>query len=109
MIPRLGGDADFTDVGSTMQVPQSGARFVTVGEQDVMLVRAAGGAIAAFGGRCTHAFARLSDGTVADGVVECPLHGARFALATGKSLSRCPDLPRLEVRIDGRRVLVKPR
>ncbi len=33
---------------------------------------------------CTHEFAMLSDGYVEDGAIECPLHAARFDLATGK-------------------------
>lgn len=33
---------------------------------------------------CTHQHARLSDGFVIDGVIECPLHQGRFDIATGK-------------------------
>lgn len=36
--------------------------------------------------RCTHQAARLSGGRVRRGAVMCPLHGARFDLASGKCL-----------------------
>lgn len=36
---------------------------------------------------CTHGAASLSDGWIEDGAVECPAHGARFSLCTGKVLA----------------------
>ncbi|MES2361893.1 MAG: non-heme iron oxygenase ferredoxin subunit [Pseudomonadota bacterium] len=35
---------------------------------------------------CPHAYALLSQGFQEDGVIECPLHAARFDIATGKCL-----------------------
>lgn len=35
---------------------------------------------------CTHEFALLSDGYLEDGCIECPLHQAKFELATGKAM-----------------------
>lgn len=109
MIPRPGDDDDddYADVGFVAQVPTSGPLFVTAGGREVMLARR-GDQILAFSGNCTHNFARLSQGEVEGGIVICPVHGARFDWATGKSLSSlCRDLPRLAVRIVGRRVQVK--
>jgi nitrite reductase/ring-hydroxylating ferredoxin subunit len=50
---------------------------------------------------CTHAFAILSDGWLEGGVVECPLHGGRFDVATGKVLNEpaVRDLRTYPVRI----------
>ena len=36
---------------------------------------------------CPHAFALLSQGFQENGVIECPLHAARFEVATGKCLN----------------------
>jgi nitrite reductase/ring-hydroxylating ferredoxin subunit len=36
---------------------------------------------------CTHAFALLTDGWLEDGVIECPLHGGRFVVATGQAIT----------------------
>lgn len=109
MIPKglIGNADDFVDVGSTMQVPRSGPWFVTAGGREVILCRR-GDDIVAFSGNCTHNFARLSEGAVEGNLVICPKHGARFDCSTGKAMSSmCSDLPKIEVRIQGRRVLVR--
>lgn len=36
--------------------------------------------------RCTHAASKLSTGRIRRGAVMCPLHGARFDVASGKCL-----------------------
>lgn len=36
--------------------------------------------------RCTHAASHLSGGRIRRGAIMCPLHGARFELASGKCL-----------------------
>ncbi|MDJ0821826.1 MAG: non-heme iron oxygenase ferredoxin subunit [Paracoccaceae bacterium] len=36
---------------------------------------------------CTHEAQSLEDGLVIDCVIECPLHGGRFDVCTGKALS----------------------
>ena len=35
---------------------------------------------------CTHGHARLCDGFLEDGAIECPLHQGRFDVRTGKAL-----------------------
>ena len=42
---------------------------------------------------CTHMRARLSDGYVQDGVVECPLHFGKFDIRSGRALSPPCKLP----------------
>jgi nitrite reductase/ring-hydroxylating ferredoxin subunit len=58
---------------------------------------------------CTHALALLSQGFIEGGAVECPLHGARFDIATGRCLAppATVDLRTYEVRIEGGEVLVR--
>jgi nitrite reductase/ring-hydroxylating ferredoxin subunit len=59
----------------------------------------AGGRLYALGLVCPHAGARLSAGTIVGDCVECPLHGARFALGDG-AVRRGPaghGLPAYEV------------
>jgi 3-phenylpropionate/trans-cinnamate dioxygenase ferredoxin subunit len=45
-------------------------------------------------GHCTHEDQHLEDGMVIGMVIECPLHGGRFDIATGRALSPpvCLDL-----------------
>jgi nitrite reductase/ring-hydroxylating ferredoxin subunit len=58
---------------------------------------------------CPHAEALLSQGFVEGEEIECPLHGARFHIPTGKC-TREPadrDLACYEVRREGDRILVR--
>lgn len=50
---------------------------------------------------CPHAFALLSQGFQEDGVIECPLHAARFDIATGRCLTEIGqrDLHQYPVRV----------
>lgn len=58
---------------------------------------------------CPHAFALMSQGYVEDGIVECPLHGARFEIAGGKCLNEIGqrDLRVYPVRVIDGRIAVK--
>ncbi|MDE0694533.1 MAG: non-heme iron oxygenase ferredoxin subunit [Boseongicola sp.] len=57
---------------------------------------------------CTHERQSLEDGLVIDGVIECPLHGGRFDICTGKALSApaSVDLKTYPVKVEEGRVLV---
>src|SRR6266849_4700587 len=67
------------------------------------------GAVHATDDVCTHAYAKLSDGWLDKGEIECPLHAGRFDIATGKAL--CPpvtdDLKTYPVRTVGDEIQVK--
>ena len=58
---------------------------------------------------CPHAEALLSQGFVENGVIECPLHGAQFDIATGKCLAEIGerDVRCFPVRVVDGRVSVK--
>ena len=58
---------------------------------------------------CPHASALLSQGFQEDGVIECPLHAARFEVATGKCLNEIGqrDIKCFPVRVTDGRVSVK--
>jgi 3-phenylpropionate/trans-cinnamate dioxygenase ferredoxin subunit len=64
-------------------VPTDEALAVTVGEYDVAIARD-GEEYFALQDQCSHAAVSLSEGEVADGTVECWLHGSCFELRTGK-------------------------
>lgn len=59
---------------------------VTAGRITLVLVRQ-GDAVAAIAAQCSHAAVALTGGSVCDGEIECPAHGARFDLTTGEA--RC--------------------
>lgn len=58
---------------------------------------------------CTHEEESLEDGMVIDCVIECPLHGGRFDICTGKALSApvYEDLRIYPVKVDGDRIYVQ--
>lgn len=55
---------------------------------------------------CPHAYALLSQGFQEDGAIECPLHAARFDIASGKCLTEIGqrDLHCFPVRVQQGRV-----
>ena len=70
-----------------------------LGIQDLVLIRT-GETILALHNQCAHAGGPLDEGTLVDGCVECPWHGSRFEVATGRR-RRGPtvyDQPTYEVR-----------
>ena len=58
---------------------------------------------------CPHAFAMLSQGFQENGQIECPLHAARFDIATGKCLSEIGerDTRCFPVKVEDGRVSVR--
>ncbi|MDP9481855.1 MAG: Rieske (2Fe-2S) protein, partial [Chloroflexota bacterium] len=70
-----------------------------LGAQTLVLVRQ-GDTILALHEQCAHAGGPLSGGRIVDGCVECPWHGSRFELATGRRRQgpTVYDQPTYEVR-----------
>ncbi|MGB0504585.1 MAG: non-heme iron oxygenase ferredoxin subunit [Pikeienuella sp.] len=60
-------------------------------------------------GMCTHEEQSLDEGMVVDDVIECPLHGGRFKIATGKALSApvCVDLKTYPVKVEGAQIYIQ--
>ena len=80
-----------------------------LGDEPIALCRI-DGRVHAFDDICPHAYALLSQGFVEDNEIECPLHGARFEIATGKCTAppASTDLKMHEVRIEGDDIYVCP-
>ena len=58
---------------------------------------------------CTHAYARLSDGWLDNGEIECPLHAGRFDIKTGRATAPpcADDIKTYPVRVVGDEIQVK--
>jgi nitrite reductase/ring-hydroxylating ferredoxin subunit/uncharacterized membrane protein len=81
------------------EIPEGTPVKARAGIQNLVLVRQ-GETILALHDQCAHAGGPLSSGTLVDGCLECPWHGSRFELATGRR-RRGPsvyDQPSYEVR-----------
>jgi len=80
---------------------------VDVDGTPVAVVRTAG-KVHAIHDVCSHANVALSEGEVADGEIECWLHGSTFSLTTGKPtcLPAVEPVPVYPVKIEGDDVYV---
>lgn len=98
---------NFSKVASLTDLPPGTMLGVVVDDTPVALYNV-DGTVYATHDICSHARAHLSQGTLCGHVVECPLHGAKFDVRTGKQLSFPAVVPvkRYEVRVDGDDVLV---
>jgi 3-phenylpropionate/trans-cinnamate dioxygenase ferredoxin subunit len=81
----------FTPVIALFALPESRGVAVELHGRAIALWRT-GDEVFALDNLCPHFGSRLEDGRVKDGVLACPLHGARFELATGRC--RTPALGR---------------
>jgi NAD(P)H-dependent nitrite reductase small subunit len=95
-------------VAAASDVREGEAVAVEVGEHQIALCRV-GDTIHAFENVCPHAFALLSDGFVEGDEIECPLHAARFEIATGRCLAPPADrdLVTYPVKVEGEDVFVE--
>ena len=58
---------------------------------------------------CSHQKATMIHGDVADHALECPLHGARFDLRTGRNLClpAVRPVPRYDVKVEDGRIYIR--
>ncbi len=73
---------NWIDAAAEQDVAEGECLGVRVAGTPIVLVRD-GGEIHALHDLCTHGAARLSDGFVENGCIECPLHQGLFDLTTG--------------------------
>ena len=102
-------DADWVRVAGVADVAEGQVLGVRVGGREIALYHLKGGDIRATDNICTHEYAKLTDGWLEDGCIECPLHAARFDVRTGKALCAPAEtnLAVFEVRVEGGDLLVK--
>lgn len=79
--------------------PEEGKLARELGGWSVLVLKAEDG-FHAVNDRCTHQAALLSPGRVRRGAIMCPLHGARFEVASGRCIGGSyADLRRFDVRL----------
>jgi nitrite reductase/ring-hydroxylating ferredoxin subunit len=101
--------AGFVRVASLSELTDPAQVVVTVGSDEVLLVRI-GEHLYAIGNECTHEHVWLDDGYLHEETceIECPMHEGRFDLRTGAATHLpCEEpVPSYPVRLDGDDVLV---
>ncbi len=74
------------EVAKLSEIPPGTMKRVAVNGTSILLANVEG-KVCATSDRCGHQNASLSKGTLEGKVVTCPLHGAKFDVITGQSLS----------------------
>lgn len=100
-------DHTFHRVAGAAEIGDGDMRHVEIGERQIAVFNL-GGAFYATDDLCTHAFAMLTDGFIDGDVIECPLHGGKFEIKTGKAAAPpCTvDLKTYPVRVEDGALLV---
>lgn len=95
-------------VASLAELPPGEMLAVAVDDHEVALYRLGEDEVRATANVCTHALAYLTDGWLEDGEIECPLHGGRFDVRSGRGLCAPieSDLRVYPVRIEGEDILI---
>lgn len=75
----------FVKVTSDSSVSEGQVVVVEAGGKRIALCRA-DGKLHAIDDRCTHDNGPLGEGALVNGEIECPRHGARFSIETGKAM-----------------------
>jgi chlorite dismutase len=108
--PRAAAGDGFTPVARVSDLPPGAGKRVYL-DTEAVAVFNVGGTFFAVSDRCTHGRASLSEGRVIDGgacILECPWHGGRFELKTGRPAGGPPAaaLKTYRVKVAGDQILV---
>lgn len=94
--------SEFVVVAKTGEIEEGQVKIVRVGDAPVGLTLV-GGEYFAFANACTHDDGPVAEGDLDEHTIECPRHGARFDIRTGRALSlpAVTPLPVYAVEVDG--------
>ena len=97
----------FIPVASLHDVPPGRSKEVMVGAERILVCNV-NGTVYAVGDVCTHDNGPLGQGTLEGNEIECPRHGARFDVKTGKvlCLPAILPIPTFEVKVEGAQIFV---
>jgi naphthalene 1,2-dioxygenase system ferredoxin subunit len=80
-------EVTFHPVASAAEVAEGEMKQVSVGKRSFALYRL-GGRFYATDAFCTHGHALLTEGYIEGELVECPMHGGTFEIASGKPVGQ---------------------
>ena len=92
-------------LASTSSIPVGGGKVFA--DKDVVVTQPAPGEFKAFSATCTHMGCKVKD--VENGLIACPCHGSRFAIADG-SVAHGPaqkPLPAKQVAVEGDSIVLQ--
>ena len=101
--------SDWIHVADTSEFETTDRKCIDLGADKQIGIYKADGAYYAMTVWCSHQKASMFHGDIQNGELECPLHGARFDLKTGRHLClpavRPVDV--YELKVEGTKILVK--
>ena len=99
--------ADFVTVAKADDIPPGQVRVYEVGDRRIALCNV-GGTLYAIDDVCTHDGGPLDQGELEGEQIECPRHGARFDVCTGRALTLPAVRPvrTYPVQVKGNEVMV---
>lgn len=99
--------SEFVAVTKVSEIEEGVVKVVRVGEGPIGLTKI-DGEYFAFADVCTHDDGPVAEGELDDYIIECPRHGARFDIRTGKvkQLPAVVPIPIYDVKVEGDTVLV---
>ena len=102
--------SDFVAVAKVSEVEEGQVKVVRVGDVPIGLTKVEG-EFFAFVDICTHDDGPVAEGELDEYIIECPRHGAKFDIRTGKvrQLPAVTPIPVYAVKIEGDAVLVSKR
>ena len=101
---------DFVEVAKASEIEEGVVKVVRVGDAPIGLTKVEG-EFFAFADVCTHDGGPVAEGELDEYTIECPRHGAKFDIRTGRvlQLPAVVPIPVYAVKIDGDMVQVSKR
>ena len=98
----------FVKVAETKDIQSTKMKAVEVAGENVCLINVEG-IYYAIGNVCTHEGGPLAEGTLEGYEVECPWHGSKFDIRTGKVTRPPANEPEstYEVKVEGNDILIR--
>jgi 3-phenylpropionate/trans-cinnamate dioxygenase ferredoxin component len=101
-------NGDFVKIAETKDIQSKKMKAVEVAGEKICLINVEG-KYYAIGNVCTHEGGPLAEGTLEGYEVECPWHGSKFDIRTGKVTRPPANEPEstYEVKVEGNDILVR--
>ncbi|MDZ4199534.1 MAG: non-heme iron oxygenase ferredoxin subunit [Kiritimatiellia bacterium] len=100
-------ESPWIEAGAEAEFVATDRKTLDLSGQSILLIRAKG-SYYAVSSICTHARAQMHDGDLDGFELECPLHGARFDIRTGKATPPASRaLKTFEVRVEKGRIFIR--
>ncbi len=99
--------AEYVDIGPAAEVGSGQRKLVEIDGLSIAVFNIAG-SYYAIADVCSHDDGPVAEGDLYDTEIECPRHGARFDVRTGKVLSfpAIVDIPSYPVKVENGEILV---